>query len=159
VTRTLAKLLAALPLALAACAATDVGSPVMPGAVNAPPPAMTAPGDALLTSTVWMWTGTVMSDDRRIKPDAPDRYTIEFKPGGAAAFRADCNRGVGSYELTGSALTFGPIALTRAMCPPESKDNDFLKGLASVSGQRFRGSELVLTLRYDSGSMSFAPLR
>jgi para-nitrobenzyl esterase len=106
-----------------------------------------------------MWTGTVMSDDKRIKPDAPDRYTIEFKPGGAAAVRADCNRGAGAYQLTGSALAFGPIALTRAMCPPESKDNDFPKGLASVSGQLFRDNELVLTLRYDSGSMFFAPLR
>jgi len=143
--------------ALAACA-TYV-PPVLPGAVNAPPPPLAAVGDALLTGTVWRWTETVMNDDTHIKPDAPDRYTLEFQPGGMVAVRADCNRGTGSYLLNGSALTFGPLAMTRAMCPPGSKDTDFLRGLAIVSGQLFRGDDLVLTLKLDSGSMYFAASR
>lgn len=149
--------LLALATALAGCA-TDV-PPVMPGAVNAPPPPMAAVGDALLTGTVWRWTGTLMSDDARITPDAPERYTLEFQPGGKVAVRADCNRGAGSYVLNGGALTFGPLAMTRAMCPPGSRDAEFLRGLAAVQGQLFRGSDLVLTLKLDSGSMFFATSR
>ncbi len=147
--------IAAGAAAIAACA-TD-RPPVLPGMVNVPPPPMTAAGDALLTGTIWRWTETVMSNGTRIKPDAPERYTLEFQPGGKIAVQADCNRGSGSYTLNGGALTFGPLATTRAMCPPGSKDAEFLRGLAAVSGQRFRGYDLVLT--FDLGSMIFATTR
>jgi heat shock protein HslJ len=149
--------IAAGAAAIAACA-TD-RPPTLPGMVNAPPPPIAAAGDALLTGTVWRWTETVTSNGTRIKPDAPERYTLEFQPGGKIAVRADCNRGSGSYTLNGAALTFGPIATTRAMCPPGSKDAEFLRGLAAVSGQLFRGNDLVLTLKLDSGSMIFATSR
>jgi para-nitrobenzyl esterase len=132
---------------------------VLPGAVNAPPPPIAAAGDSLLTGTIWRWTETVMNNDTRIKPDAPDRYTLEFQPGGMVNVRADCTRGSGSYLLNGGALTFGPIAMTRAMCPPGSKDTEFLRELGAVSGQLFRGYDLVLTLKVDSGSMSFTTSR
>lgn len=151
--------LAALTLAVAACSPVDPGAPLMPGSVNAPPPPMAAPGDALLTGTVWSWTETVMSDGKRIRPDAPERYTLVFQPGGMVAVRADCNRGSGSYLLNGGALSFGPVALTRAMCAPGSLDTEFMKGLGTVSGQFFKGNELVLALKVDSGSMIFTSPR
>lgn len=148
-----------LLFALAACAATQSGGPVLPGRVDAPPPPMAAPGDAQLTGTLWSWQRTLMSDDARFVPDAPERYTLRFDPGGRVEVRADCNRGSGAYTLDGDALSFGPIAITRAMCPPESRDAAFLKGLQNVSGHLFRSNELVLTLKYDSGSMFFATTR
>ena len=149
----------AVALAIAACAATDVGAPLMPGSVNAPPPPLAPPGDALLADTTWSWRETVMSDDKRIKPDAPERYTLLFQPGGRIAVRADCNRGSGTYALNGGALSLGPMAMTRAMCPPGSMDDEFAKQLGAVSGQLFKGDELVLTLKFDSGSMFFTTTR
>jgi heat shock protein HslJ len=146
-------------LAAAACASTDVGAPLMPGSVNAPPPPLAPAGDALLTGATWSWKETVMSDDKRIRPVAPERYTVLFQPGGAFAVRADCNRGSGSYTLNGAALSFGPMAMTRAMCPPDSMDGEFTKQLGNVSGQLFKGDELVLTLKFDSGSMYFTTTR
>ena len=105
----------ALPFLVAACAGSD-SPPTLPGSVNAPPPAI-APaadsGDALLTAGTWVWQGTQMSNDVKVVPDVPERYTLEFQPGGRVNVRADCNRGSGSYLLNGSTLTFGPIALTR----------------------------------------------
>ena len=150
-------LVLALPFLAVGCAGSD-NPPTLPGSVNAPPPPM-APaadsGDALLTAGTWLWQGTQMSNDAKIVPDAPERYTLEFQPGGRVSVRADCNRGSGSYLLNGQSLTFGPIALTRAMCPPGSKDTEFLKGLAAVNGHLDKGGELVLTLAVDSGSMRF----
>ncbi len=146
-------------ISLAACAPSEYRAPVLPGYVNAPPPPLAAAGDALLTGTVWAWKGTLMSDDKRIVPDAPERYTLEFQPGGKANIRADCNRGSASYTLNGSALSFGPIALTRAMCPPGSRDAEFLNGLQHVSGQLFDGNDLVLMLKVDAGSMRFTTPR
>jgi para-nitrobenzyl esterase len=141
--------------ALAACA-TD-SPPLLPGTVNAPPPPLAAAGDTMLTGTVWRWSQTATGSNST-KPDAPERYTLEFQPGGMVAVRADCNRGSGSYLLNGSALTFGPLAMTRAACPPGSRDTEFLRELAAVQGQRFNGDDLVLTLS-DSGSMTFVTTR
>ena len=73
--------------------------------------------------------------------------------------RADCNRGSASYVRNGNSIAIGPIALTRMMCPAGSRDGEFLKDLGNVSGLLFRGNDLVLTLKVDSGSMRFAPLR
>jgi len=148
-----------LPFALAACTATGAGGPALPGYVNAPPPplAPAAAAETLPMGVVWSWQGTQMSDDTRFVPDAPERYTLEFLPGGKVGVRADCNRGNGSYQRDGNAIAIGPIALTRMMCPPGSRDAEFLKGLANVSGMLFRGSDLVLTLKVDSGSMRFTP--
>jgi heat shock protein HslJ len=150
---------AALALALAACAATDTGTPVLPGRINAPPPPMAASGDALLTNAVWTWQGTQMADGRRVVPDAPERYTLDFQPGGQVRVRADCNRGSASYLLNDTALSFGPIALTKMMCPPGSRDAEFLGDLARVTSQRFGGSQLELALRDGAGTMRFTTPR
>ena len=151
--------LLSLPFALAACTATGVGGPVLPGYIDAPPPPLAASDDALPMGVVWSWQGTQMSDGARFVPDAPARYTLEFLPGGKVSVLADCNRGNASYRRSGDAIGIGPIALTRMMCPPGSRDAEFLKGLDSVSGMLFRGSDLVLTLKADSGSMRFSPAR
>ena len=152
-------LAAAVALALAACAATEQGPPVLPGTVNAPPPPMAAAGDSLLTNTVWTWHGTQLPDGSRIAPETPERYTILFQPGGTASVRADCNRGSGSYLLSGGQLSFGPIALTKMMCPSGSRDGDFLRGLAAVTRQRWSGDDLVLDLAGGGGTMRFVTTR
>ena len=82
-----------------------------------------------------------------------ERYTLLFDPGGKVDVRADCNRGSATYTLDGGALRIGPIALTRMACTPGSRDAEFLGELKVVSGQLFRGTDLVLLLNYDSGSM------
>jgi heat shock protein HslJ len=150
----------ACPIAFAVTGCADQPTtPKLPGAINAPPPPIDVGGDSLLTGTVWAWQGTTMSDGAKIVPDAPERYTLEFQPGGQATVRADCNRGATSYLLNDVQLTFGPIALTKMACPPGSRDAEFLKELAVVASQRFQGYELVLTLRGNSGSMRFTTTR
>ncbi len=151
--------LVALVIAIGACAATEPGPPVLPGRVNAPPPPMAGIGDALLTNTAWTWQGTQMKDGSRIAPDAPVRYTVNFQPGGKVDVVADCNRGSGSYLLNGSSLSFGAIALTRMMCPPGSRDADFLKGLGAVTAQSLDGNDLLLTVGSDAGTMRFTTPR
>lgn len=149
----------ALALALSACAATDAGAPLLPGNVNAPPPPMAAAGDALLTNTAWTWQGTQMSDGSRIAPEAPERYSLTFRPGGRVEVRADCNRGTASYRLDDAALSFGPVALTKMLCSPGSRDGEFLKELANVTGQRFSGADLTLALQGNAGTMRFTTPR
>lgn len=147
-----------LAFAMVACADQPT-TPKLPGAINAPPPPIDVAGDALLTGTVWTWQGTQMRDGAKIAPDAPERYTLEFRPGGQVAVRADCNRGTTSYLLNGPQLTFGPMALTKLACPPGSRDAEFVGNLAAVSGQQLQRYDLVLTLSDGSGSMRFTTTR
>jgi heat shock protein HslJ len=165
-------LLFALNLLLAACAAPAGPFPAGPPPERQaafppgpPPPTMSeeavrtgATSAPSLVGPVWAWQETLMSDDARIVPDAPDRYTLQFQPDGRVVVRADCNRGSGTYTLDGNRLTFGPIALTRRQCPAGSRDAAFLKGVINVSGHLFAGPVLVLELQYDSGTMRFGVL-
>jgi heat shock protein HslJ len=148
----------ALSIALAGCAATESGTPIMPGSINAPPPPMAAPGDSLLTNTVWTWQGTQMSNGDRIVPEAADRYALMFRPGGMVEVRADCNRGSASYLLTGGQMTFGAVALTKMLCPPGSRDTEFLRELGAVTAQGMNGPDLTLTLG-GGGMMRFTTTR
>ena len=147
-----------LPIVLAACAATGSGGPVLPGLVNAPPPPLGAE-DSLPIGVVWTWLGTQTGEGGGVVPEGRERYTLEFRPGGTVNVRADCNRGSGPYTRNGSALGIGPIALTRMACPPDSRDADFVKGLAAVSAHSLVGSDLVLTLKSNAGSMRFTSSR
>lgn len=113
-----------------------------------------------LTGSVWRWTETLMSDDTRIGPAAPERYSLEFLPDGATRVRADCNTGSGRYQMAADRkLTLGRMAVTQAACLPGSLGDTYLKGLANVSGYLFDGDHLVLMLKYDSGTMRFVPLK
>ena len=59
-------------------------------------------------------------DDKTVKTDDKSKYTLTFDVTNVSV-RFDCNRGRGSWKSSGGGqLEFGPLALTRAMCPPGS---------------------------------------
>ena len=147
---------------LSACAAlvpnagfAPANAPTAVPANAAPPVILQASND--LVGPVFAWQRTKMSDDAVFTPEAPERYTLTFAPGGRVEVRADCNRGTTSYEIDGTRLKFGAIALTRLACPPGSRDAAFLRGLTNVQGFLFANGDLVLTIAFDSGSMFFRP--
>jgi para-nitrobenzyl esterase len=58
-------------------------------------------------------------DGKTLAPDDKSKYTIAFASDGSVSARIDCNRGRGTWKSDGPGqLQFGPLALTRAMCPP-----------------------------------------
>jgi heat shock protein HslJ len=127
-----------LALALAGCAA---------GAQ--PPP---------LAGTSWELVELRSSDDAIgvVRAPDPSRYTLAFDAEGNAAFRLDCNRGRGTYTATEAEpgvgrLEFGPIATTRAMCPPGSLDARLGRELPYVRIWARQGDTLRLELFADGG--------
>jgi uncharacterized lipoprotein YbaY len=122
----------------------------------------TQPGGArpeeagLLVGITWYWRGTLMNDGGQFVPGDPTRYTLQLSPDGRVAVRADCNRGTGTYTLRGRALTVSVLALTKAACPPGSLERRFLVHLGAVAGYLFRGDDLLLGLKVDSGTMRFS---
>jgi heat shock protein HslJ len=59
---------------------------------------------------------------------------------------AGCNDFFGPYELSGAALSFGPLATTRKACPGEAAalEAGFLDVLARTQGWRIEGDVLLL---------------
>jgi heat shock protein HslJ len=120
---------------------------------NAMPPVVTIASDALV-GPEWQWQRTHLGAAPQVVAAAPDRYTISFQAGGRVNVRADCNRGSGGYEVNGTQMKFGAIALTRMMCPQGSQDMEFLRSLAQVTGYTMARGELLLALA-DGATMRF----
>jgi heat shock protein HslJ len=127
-----------------------------PQATQAAQPAPSGAGQQL-TGTVWKWMITQMNDDSRKTPDDPNNYLIEFLADGQVAVQADCNRVAGTYVVTGNqlAITLGPSTL--AACPPGSLGDEFVRQLGNISSYLFNGDNLILEIKLDSGTMTFAP--
>jgi len=98
-----------------------------------------------------------MNDGSSKTPSDPNRYLIEFLANGHVAVQADCNRVAGTYTISGNhlAVTLGPSTL--AACPPGSLGDEFVKQLGNISSYFFKGDNLILEIKMDSGSMIFAP--
>jgi heat shock protein HslJ len=94
--------------------------------------------------------------------DDPSTYTVTFGDDGRAAFQVDCNRGNASWETSSAApdsgtLTFGPIALTRMMCPQPSEDTRVAAALGYVRSYLLSDGKLHLSMLADSGVMHWEP--
>ena len=105
----------------------------------------------------WQLVRIQMMDGVVLVPDHPTKYTLELGSDGRASVRADCNRGSGSYRLEGRSLAFGPLATTRAMCPPGSISDRYLAQLAQVASWLERDGRLHLATRADGSILEFQP--
>ena len=52
----------------------------------------------------------------------PSRSTVQFLPAGRLLARLDCNQGSGGYTAAAGVLALTPLAVTTALCPPDSED-------------------------------------
>ncbi len=107
-----------------------------------------------LTGTKWLWTG-VQTPVGRTTILHPENYRLDFMAGGKVAVQADCNKGSGTYKVEGNNLTFGPIAMTRMMCPEGSMDTKFVQGLGAARHYKVFADLLTIDLVANGGWMGF----
>ena len=113
----------------------------------------TLTGPSALEGGIWKLQ-TLQQGSSAVVPIAqPDRYTIEFRPDGTLAVKADCNNCSGTYTLSGATLTVGAnMACTLVACPAASLDSAFL---AVLSGAQTHGvKDDVLTITSTAGEMT-----
>jgi heat shock protein HslJ len=138
---------------------SELAAEPAPGAPasRAPTILLAQAGTPAFAEGTWQWRQTVFSDGKRVTPDAPDRYTVQFSPDGRFSVRADCNRGSSRFQQGPEAhqLQIAPPATTKMGCPEGSLGGEFLRQLGMVTGWLFANGELVLTFKFDSGSMLF----
>lgn len=144
-------------LTLAAVLLASCGSGPSGSAAQPLPPASASPSGlpSDVVGVTWQWV-SFTTPVEQLNVDARDRYTIQFDQAGRAALRAGCNRGSASYSVTADQrLTFGPIALTRAACPPGSLSDRFAREVGRASSYFVRDGDLYLELPVDSGTLRF----
>jgi para-nitrobenzyl esterase len=132
---------------------------LLPIACSVRPPAPPQNGVAGLGGTSWQLIKVQSSDDKMLTPHDPANYTIAFGTDGNVSARIDCNRGRGTWKSSGrNQLQFGPLALTRAMCPPGSLHDRMVKDWEFVRSYTLKDGHLFLALMADGGIYEFAPI-
>ena len=113
-----------------------------------------------LTSTAWHLVRFQGGDGTVLAPDDKAKYTLAFAADGGLSARIDCNRGRGTWKSAGpNQLELGPMALTRAMCPPGSLHDRIVKHLPFVRSYVIKDGRLFLSLMADGGIYEFEPFR
>ncbi|HKQ97319.1 MAG TPA: META domain-containing protein, partial [Candidatus Polarisedimenticolia bacterium] len=112
-----------------------------------------------LGGTTWKMVRFQGGDDTIVTPDDPAKYTLQFGDDGGVWVRFDCNRGRGAWKsVAAGALELGPLALTRAMCPPGSLHDRLVKDWGFVRSYVLKDGHLFLSLMADAGIYEFEPL-
>lgn len=114
-----------------------------------------------LAGVIWQLVKFQGGDGKVLTP-AGEKYTLEFGADGRVRARIACNRGMGSFKTDGnSQIEFGPMAVTRAMCPPGAMDmhDQVLKQLSNIRSYVIKDGRLFLSLMADAGIYEFEPER
>ena len=133
------------------------------GAAQAQPPnaggSSSAAGTASpLGATSWQLVRFQGGDDTTLTPDDRAKYTIEFGTDGQLAARIDCNRGRGTWKSSvPNRIEFGPLALTRAQCPPGSLHDQIARQWSNIRSFVIKDGHLFLALMADGGIYELEP--
>jgi para-nitrobenzyl esterase len=126
---------------------------------SAPTTTATAQGSPL-AGTSWQLVRFQGGDDTVLTPDDRTKYTIELDAKGGVAARIDCNRGRGTWTSKGSnQVQFGPMAVTRAFCPPGSLHDHIVKQWTNIRSYTMKDGHLFLALMADGGIYEFEPMK
>ncbi len=141
------------------CAGLYTLASVLVAAVSASSPHTQQTASPDLGGTSWRLVRFQGSDDTTRTPDDPAKYTIQFNADGSLTARVDCNRGRGTWKSAGpSQLQLGPMALTRAMCPPGSLHDQIVKHWSFIRSYVIKDGHLFLSLMADGGIYEFEPI-
>jgi putative lipoprotein len=112
-----------------------------------------------LVGPYWQLVRFQGGDGTTLTPDPRAKYTISFATDGRVTVRIDCNRGNGTWRSAGAnQLEFGPLALTRVMCPPGSLHDRIVRHWPYVRSYTMRNGHLFLSLMADGGIYEFEPM-
>lgn len=119
----------------------------------------------LLAGTDWRLVEIQSMDDAVgiVRPDDPSMYTMRLNEDGTVIMRLDCNRARGTWSAEPSAdvssgnFSFGPLAATRAVCPPGSLDERVAAQTEYVRSYLLEDGRLYLSLMADGGIFAWEP--
>jgi heat shock protein HslJ len=103
----------------------------------------------------WNWVRSEYNDGRVVTPKMVDKFTLTFNTDGTFGASTDCNGVGGNYTTKEGSITFSQMISTLMYCEG-SQENEFRDSLSNSTSYHFTSKgELVLGLKFDSGSVIF----
>jgi heat shock protein HslJ len=114
---------------------------------------------AALAGTQWRLVEFQSMDDRQgiTRPREGALYTMWLHGDGIVTMQLNCNRATGKWSAHPSSdaisgrFEFGPLAATRALCPPPSLDEGIVAQSGYVRSYLLKDGRLYLSLMADAG--------
>lgn len=125
---------------------------ILAACVSTPPPHP-------LEGTEWQLTTIDTSGSTTtLDPSLQARHTLAFGPEGQLALQLDCNRGRASWSAGkprngAGAITIGPVASTRMLCPPPSFGDELAGGLGEARTYMLTSDRRELVI--ETGALRF----
>ena len=97
------------------------------------------------------------------RPEDPSLYTMHLNTDGTVSMRLNCNRATGYWSAEASTnpdsghFKFGPLAMTRALCPPPSMDENIAAQSQYIRSYLLKDGRLYLSLMADGGIYAWEP--
>jgi heat shock protein HslJ len=118
-----------------------------------------------LADTRWRLVEFLSMNDAqgKTRPHDPAAYTMHLRADGSVKMQLNCNRAQGTWSARPAAdgssggFEFGPLATTRALCPPPSMDEIIAAQARLVRGYLLKDGNLFLSLMADGGIFARAP--
>ncbi len=108
-----------------------------------------------LSMKEWVWVKTLLNDGKEIAPRSGKMFTVTFLKDGGFSAKTDCNSVTGKYVVDKEKIALSAMASTKMYCEG-SQEVEFTKMLGDVGSFHFTSrGELVLDLKFDSGSVMF----
>ncbi len=103
----------------------------------------------------WSWVRSEYNDGRVVTPKTADKFTLTFNTDGTFGASTDCNGVGGNYTAKDGTISFSQMISTLMYCEG-SQESEFRDSLSNSTSYHFTSKgELVLGLKFDSGSVIF----
>ena len=113
------------------------------------------PNRMTLDMTTWKWQKALYNDGREIIPTKPNVFALTFNADKTFSASTDCNGVGGSYSVNQNLITFDNMVSTQMYCEG-SQESEFVNLLSNTASFFFTSrGELILELKYDSGTVTF----
>lgn len=121
--------------------------------------------DTPLNGTKWQLVEFQSMDDSigKILPDDPSKYTMQLNQDGTVNLRLNCNYANGTWKSEPSSdpssgsFEFGLLAITKALCPSPSMDEQILSQSQFIRSYLLKDERLYLSLMADGGIYAWEP--
>ena len=91
------------------------------------------------------WMIRTLNGSRVLIPEGGKEVFITFKSDGSSSGISGCNNFSGKATISGSVMTFGPVAGTRMMCQSQmDTERDFLAMLSKSASYKISGNTLSI---------------
>lgn len=118
-----------------------------------------------LADTQWRLLEFQSMDDKKgtVRPSDPSLYNMRLGGDGTVTMRLNCNRATGTWSAEPGSVAasgrfeFGPLAATRALCPPPSMDESIVAQSSFIRSYLLKDGRLHLSLMADGGIYVWMP--